>query len=114
MELIKLAVMALNEAKDLKKECEAKGVEIVLNHNDQTCNRGCSVTVEVLASEKDLPIVQEVYSTKYQKLLKGHDVNMDIINSVYDSSQDTAVCPACGFKFSTSNSECPDCGLMLG
>jgi hypothetical protein len=114
MELIKLAVMGLNEAKELKKDCEAQGAEIVLNHNDQTCNRGCSVTVEVHASEKDLPIVQKVYSEKYEKLLAGHDVDMNIINSVYDSSQDTAVCPACGFNFSTTNSECPDCGLMLG
>jgi hypothetical protein len=114
MELVKLAVMGLNDAKDLKRDCEAQGVELVLNHNDQTCNRGCSVTVEVLAQETDLPIVQKIYSENYQQLLKGHDVNFDIINSVYDTSQDSAVCPACGFKFSTSSSECPDCGLMLG
>lgn len=114
MELVKLAVMGLNDAKELQRDCQSQGVELVLNHNDQTCTRGCAVTVEVHATEKDLPIVQKVYSEKYQKLLKGHDVNFDVINSVYDTSEDTAICPACGFKFSTTNSECPDCGLMLG
>lgn len=114
MELIKLAVMGLNDAKDLKRDCEKRGVEIVLNHNDQTCNRGCSVTVEVHAAQDDLPIIQEIYSEKYSKLLQGHDVDIDVINSVFDPGQDMATCPACGFNFSTTNSECPDCGLMLG
>ncbi len=106
--------MGLNDAKDLKKECEEKGVELVLNHDDQTCTRGCAVTVEIHAHEKDLPIIQQVYSAKYEKLLDGHDVDFEVINSVFDSSQAEATCPACGTKFSTSLSECPDCGLVLG
>ncbi len=114
MELMRIAVMGLQEAKDLKKDCEALGADIVLNHNDQTCNRGCAVTVEVHAYEKDLPIIQKVYSDKYQKLLDGHNVDLDVINSVFDTNQDSATCPACGFKFSTTNTECPDCGLVLG
>ena len=114
MELIKIAVMGLDEAKDLKRECELEGVELVLNHNDQTCTRGCSVTVEVHAMEKDLPIIQTVYGKKYEKLLEGHDVNLEQINEVFDPSKADAVCPACGTKFSTSLSECPDCGLVLG
>jgi hypothetical protein len=114
MELIRVAVMGLQEAKDLKKECKKLGAEVVLNHNDQTCNRGCSVTVEIHASEADLPVIQKVYSEKYERLLAGHEVDTKIINSVFDTSQDSATCPACGHNFSTSKLECPDCGLVLG
>ena len=114
MDLVKIAVMGLQEAKDLKKECKKLGADVVLNHNDQTCNRGCSVTVEILATGQDLEIIQRVYSEKYKKLLVGHDVDTEIINSIFDTSQENAVCPACGHNFSTSNQECPDCGLVLG
>ncbi|MBT4793441.1 MAG: hypothetical protein HON90_17850, partial [Halobacteriovoraceae bacterium] len=104
----------LQEAKDLKRECEALGAEVVLNHNDQTCNRGCSVTVEVHTTEKDLPVIQKVYSEKYAKLLAGHDVDFEAMNAVFDPAQENATCPACGHSFSTTDSECPDCGLVLG
>ncbi len=114
MELIKIAIMALNDAKDLKRDCEIRGVELVLNHNDASCTRGCTVTVEVHAQEKDLPVVQEVYNEKYRELLAGHDVNFEVMDSVYDPNQAEATCPACGTKFSTSLTECPECGLVLG
>ena len=114
MELIKLAVMGLNEAKDLKNKLEARGVELVLNHNDASCTRGCSVTVEVHAKESDLPVIQEVYSQGYMKSLEGLNFDPNVVNSVYDTSQEKAICPACSFEFSTQNKECPDCGLVLG
>ena len=113
MELVKIAVMGLQEAKDLQKECQGLGADLVLNHNDQTCTRGCSVTVEVHAHEKDIPVVQKVYTAKYQKSLKGLDFDVETINSVYDPSAESATCPACGHEFSTSHSECPDCGLAF-
>ena len=114
MDLVRIAVMGLQEAKDLQKECLEAGVEIVLNHNDETCNRGCAVTVELHAQEKDIPFVQNLYSQKYAKLLEGHDVDFDAMNSVYDPNASEATCPACSTKFSPQLKECPECGLVLG
>ena len=54
MELHKIAVMGLNEAKLLQKDCLEKGVELVFNHDDKSCTRGCAVTVEVHAKEADI------------------------------------------------------------
>jgi len=113
VELIKIAVMGLNEGKQLQKQCLDAGAEIVLNHNDETCNRGCSVTVEVHCKESDLEIVQNIFSKNYMDLLDGHDVDLKILNETFDPSKETAICPACGFSFSTKDSECPDCGLMF-
>ncbi len=52
MDHLKIAIMSLNEAKNLQDALKSRGVEIVLNHNEATCARGCAVTVEVLAKEK--------------------------------------------------------------
>lgn len=114
MELIRMGVMALNEAKQFQKECSEKGIELVLNHDDQTCTRGCAITVEIHGQEKDLPVIQKIFSERYAKLLEGHDINIDQMNAVYDPNLENATCPACGTQFSTSSTECPECGLCLG
>lgn len=109
-----MAVMGLNEAKNLQKLLGDQGVELVLNHDDASCTRGCSVTVEVHAKEADIPKVQEVYSQIYMKSLEGHDIDLEVINSVFDPSKESATCPACGASFITSLSSCPECDLVLG
>ncbi len=114
MELVKIAVMGLSEAKDLQRKLRERNVEVVLNHDEASCTRGCAVTVEIHAKQEDISQIQEVYSQGYLKSLVGLDFDPELINSVYDSSQKEAVCPACSFKFSTSHKECPDCGLVLG
>ena len=54
MEPIRLAVMPLTDAKIFQDDLQKEGIDIVLNHNAQTCTRGCTVTVEVLGHVKDL------------------------------------------------------------
>lgn len=113
-EMKKITVMGLQEAKDFQAALRKEGVEVVLNHDDKTCTRGCAVTVEMLGREEDFPIIQSVYSRSYEKLLDGLEFDPEVINSVYDTSKGEATCPACGHNFSTSKTECPDCGLVLG
>ena len=114
MEPLRIAVMPLAEAKAFQDDLLKEGVELVLNHNEQTCSRGCSVTVEVLGYEKDLPKIVEKYENNYKKLLDGLDVNWEAVNSVFDPNKATATCPACATEFATTNTECPECGLFLG
>ena len=114
MEPIRIAVLPLQDAKSLQDDLSKRNIEIVLNHNDQTCTRGCSVTVEVLGHEKDIPIIAQTYQDNFQKLTEGHEVNWEAANAVFDPTQEKAICPACAYEFSTTESECPDCGLVLG
>ncbi len=113
MEPIRLAILPLNDAKSLQDDLKSEGVELVLNHNEKTCTRGCSVTVEVLGYEKDIEIISKKYQQNYQKLTEGHEVNWEAANSVFDPNAEKAICPACSFEFSTDKSECPDCGLVI-
>lgn len=113
MEMIKIAVLPLMEAKSLQDQLRTHNVDIKLEHNELTCTRGCSVTVELHGKEADLPIISKIYHENFLKLLEGHDVNLEAMNSVYDPSKNVATCPACATEFSTDSSECPECGLVF-
>ena len=113
-DLKKIAVMGLQDAKEFQGKLRKEGIELVLNHNDKTCTRGCAVTVELMGREADLEKIQEVYSRSFNKMLEGLEFDPEVIRAVYDNSQANATCPACGHNFATTNTECPDCGLVLG
>ncbi len=113
MSLVRIGTIALAEAKNLQAALSRKGVELVLDHNDSTCSRGCAVTVEMLAAEGDIPTVVAVFKDEFAKLAAGLDVDWERLNQVYDPSQAEAVCPACGARFSTQLRQCPDCELCF-
>ena len=105
--------MPLEEAKTFQRVLATKGVRAELDHNGHTCTRGCTVTVEVLIPDVSLPIVQDTLREQYEKLTEGLPVDWSRVNEVYDQARDRATCPACGTSFSTSLTECPECGLCF-
>jgi rRNA maturation endonuclease Nob1 len=113
MALVRLGNIALSEAKILQSALSQQGVELVLDHNDHTCKRGCTVTVEILVEEVSIPLVQETLKRQFTQLSQGVDVNWELLNQVYDPAAPEAVCPACGSRFSTGLQECPECGLCF-
>ncbi len=112
-EKICLGVLPANEGTRLKSLLATKDIEIVLLFNHATCTSGCrgSGTVELWAHKNDLDEIVKTFSVEKLRLLDGLEFDPEIINQVYDPSQEAAICPACGTKFSTSLGECPDCGL---
>ena len=112
-ELLRLGTMKLDEAKSLQRVLAQEGVELVLDHNDHTCTRGCSVTVELLVAPEGLPIVQRVMKAQFEGLSEGNDVRWELLQEVFDPNQEVATCPACGTKFSTVSKTCPGCGLCF-
>lgn len=113
-DLIFLGTMAIQEAKELERQMKPRGVEIVLNHNEQTCRSGCSVSLEVWTTKEGGELVQKYLGEKYQQSLSSDQiVDWEKMQSVFDPSQEFATCPACGTKFSATKVECPDCGLRF-
>jgi rubrerythrin len=110
---VRVGIIGIEEAKRLQDKMHESGVELKLQFDEQTCQRGCAKTVEILAQEKDLAQLGEHMGKEYQKSLEGMDVNWDLMNEVFDPNKEQATCPACGFVFSTSESACPDCGLVF-
>jgi hypothetical protein len=108
-----VGIIPLIEAKAMQDKMQQKGAELILNHNEQTCTRGCTVTVEVRCEEQHLPLLKQVMTENYQAMIEGLDVDFEQISSVFDQNQSEATCPACGTHFATTHTECPECGLVF-
>ncbi|MCT4641737.1 MAG: zinc ribbon domain-containing protein [Bacteriovoracaceae bacterium] len=113
MELKTITVMPLEDAKKFQEQMAKNNVELVLDHNEQSCTRGCAVTVEVLAYEKDFEMIAKIYQDNYKKLTEGLQVDWEQALSVFDPSASTVTCPACGHVFKPDGPDCPDCGLTF-
>ena len=112
---IPFGVIEINEAKRILEALAEKGVELEIRHNDQTCRRGCQAVVEVWVKLENIPALEQYIRDKNIRLLEseGIEVNHELLNNVYDPESKIAVCPACGTEFSTSEKECPECGLVF-
>ncbi len=109
-----LGVLDFNEAKRMRSILEDEGVRLRLQSNPETCaTGGCKVTVEVYASEIDVPKVREFFLREKERALDGLEVDRSLANEVFDPEKSEARCPACGTQFSTLHRECPDCGLVF-
>lgn len=112
MEEIFLGVMDLQEAKNHQLKLKASGVELILKTNGKTCTTGCKVTVEVWARSADAESLKAHFQQDYLKHVKGHEPDFELLSQVFDPSATEVICQACGAKFSPSENECPDCGLV--
>lgn len=108
-----MGILPLHDAKELQRILLTKNIAVELNHNGQTCSRGCTVTVEVLAPRESLGLVQSTLKEQHQKLAEGHQVDWELLEATFDPIQSSATCPACGTQFSTTSPECPECGLCF-
>lgn len=112
-EFVKVAVLRLDDAKQALKELASLNITAKLDHNEETCTRGCAVTVELLVAQDDIQDWIKYQETMAIKGVESVDYDANLLNSIFDPSKEEADCPACGFKFSTSLNECPDCGLCI-
>ncbi|MGK0367655.1 MAG: hypothetical protein ACI9QD_000793 [Thermoproteota archaeon] len=113
-EKIVLMTLPISEAKEFQDKLFKKNVEVFLNHNEATCTRGCSVTVEVSCLEEDIEHVVETIQTNFLSMVEGHNIDWDAFNATFDPNQEQNTCPACTTKFATTTLECPECGLCFG
>ncbi len=110
-----LGVCPLREAKRIQSRLELLGVPTRLGSNPDTCTTGgCSPTVELWAlHQADLPAIQAFFVAEKDRNHQGLDFDPAVTEAVFDPTQSSALCPACGTQFSTTLKECPDCGLVF-
>lgn len=61
----------------------------------------------------DLEAAQTVLTREHLRTTGLHEHDLALANAVFDTTADSALCPACGCSFSTSRNDCPDCGLCF-
>ena len=108
---VMLGTMPTDQANKIKGRLAVHGVEVMTLINPKGCNTGCSITVEMWALPKDIPLIGQVIAEMRKQDMAGLEFDEAQINSVYDTEKEEAICPACGTSFSTRLTECPECGL---
>ena len=91
--------------------------EVELKFNKATCTTGCSTTYELLVAESNVEKLVKIANDERQRSLPvdAKDLDYNQMNQVFDPNADEAQCPACGHQFKVANqTECPECGLVLG
>ncbi|MCB9091499.1 MAG: hypothetical protein H6621_09310 [Halobacteriovoraceae bacterium] len=111
---LNLGIFQFQDAKRIQAELKNQGIQVELQFNDQTCQSGCQVTVELWGFEIDKEAIVQFFQKENQRDLGGHQINNEQLSEVFDPQADSVVCQACGFKFNPSEKKCPDCGLVYG
>jgi len=88
---------------------------LIASEKTSNCGKGCCGTELFLQIKReDGELAMEALAKEFKRTtaLDHHDLSH--IQSVYDQGTSQTVCQACGFRFSTNSTTCPDCGLCFG
>ena len=107
-----LGVMPTTEAERLYYLLTDEGIKVERFFNSATCSSGgCGSSTEVWIKPEDRSDILKIIEDDHARKLSHHESESLVSDSIYDPSNPTAVCPACSHEFSTTLTECPDCGL---
>ena len=87
---------------------------LIASEKKISCGKGCcgnDFFLQIRSEDGEFALESLAREFKRTTALDHHDLSH--VQSVYDQRAEQTVCPACGFRFSTSNSTCPDCGLCF-
>jgi hypothetical protein len=115
-DLVSVRKGSVIDMRQLQALLEREGIpSLVVNEGGGGCSSGgCggpTLTVQVRAA--DLEDVQAVLVRDHIRSTALHEHEIAAAGAVFDTAADTAVCPACGCSFSTTQNACPDCGLCF-
>lgn len=105
----------LAEIKRIERMLAAENIGSLVTGDEQSCNKGCCPSNFYLQVRREdasdaFMVIQKDHRS--QTALDHHDHGC--AEGVFDQDAGTAVCPACGFSFTTNQTTCPDCGLCFG
>lgn len=102
--------------KQLQAYLLAEGIpSLATKESPENCTTGCrggELLLQVRTS--DLREVAAALDREHRQATGLADHDTSLAGAVFDVAVQEAVCPACGFRFATSTTSCPDCGLCFG
>lgn len=113
-DLVALQKGRLLDIKNQQALLKEQAVDTLITGEDGSCGQGCcGPEVVLMVKAQDLQNALTVLARDYQKStsLGSHDISH--VNTVFDAGASEVTCPACGFGFSPTSAQCPDCGLTL-
>lgn len=105
----------LNEIRPLEKVLQHENIGALVAGDDSGCGKGCcGTTLNLLVRREEAPEAYQLIQAELDRTrgLASHD--MGSCEVVFDQNAQESECPACGFRFASTISTCPDCGLCFG
>jgi hypothetical protein len=114
-DLVALQKGRLLDMKNMQALLKENGVATIIGGDDDACGKGCcGPEVILLIRAEDVETAVAVLSSEFQKSTALSSYDLSHVDAVFDESAKEVTCPACGFTFVPTSSECPDCGLLFG
>jgi hypothetical protein len=113
-ELVNIRKGALGEMKQLQAVLGAASIPSLLAGDESNCGKGCCGTDMFLQIKMaDGDAAMEELAKEFEKTTALHSHDLSTAHAVFDTGVAKSNCPACGCKFSTSSTTCPECGLCF-
>lgn len=103
------------EIKHLQDVLQKEHIGSLRTADESSCGKGCcapSFYLNVLRT--DVVDALALMEAEYRRTTGLDSHYTELATAVFNPEATEAVCPACGFSFSTSTTTCPDCGLCFG
>ena len=108
---------SLSDLKYFEGLLAAENIGAIITGEGNSCGKGCcgsSSNCFLQVRRDDAEDAVAIIEAEYRRstALDHHDLSC--ADAVFDENASEAVCPACGHRFATSQTTCPDCGLCFG
>ena len=105
----------LTDIRHLEDLLRRERISCLVAGDEKTCAKGCCPTTFYLLVRREdardaVGVIQAVHAQ--HTALHHHDTSHS--EAVFNADVGEATCPACGHKFPTAFTTCPDCGLCFG
>jgi len=113
-ELVTIRKGPLVQIKDFQNMLKRAGIPSLAVSEDSNCGQGsCATNLLVQIRRDDLQEVMGILEYDHIRSTGLEDHDLSTAGAVIDTEAEQATCPACGHRFSTAESACPDCGLCF-
>lgn len=106
----------LHDAKRLEVLMADERIGTLLAGDDNSCGKGCCPSYfDLKVRREDAADAMKIIDEEFRRStgIDAHEMG-DHADAVFNPHAAEAVCPACGTKFPTATTTCPDCGLCFG
>jgi len=114
-DLVAIHKAPIADIRHLEELLRHERIICLVSGDEQSCNKGCCPTSFYLLVRREdasdaVGVIQAVHAQN--TALHHHDTSHS--HGVFNADAGEACCPACGHKFPTAFTTCPDCGLCFG
>ncbi|MEW6220312.1 MAG: hypothetical protein AB1634_12375 [Thermodesulfobacteriota bacterium] len=105
----------LPDIRQLEELLARERIACLVQGDDASCGKGCCpTTFYLLVRREDARDALEIMNEEHRRTtgLDSHEAGHG--DAIFDPAAAEAVCPACGERFSTQTTTCPECGLCFG